>query len=275
MLEHSALSRTEESVVRSVPTGLFIDGRWQDTDRSFPVVDPSTGRDLRSVADAGPDDGMRALDAAVAAQPAWAATTPRERATVLSNAHRLMLEQIDRLALITTLEMGKPLAEARGEIAYAAEFFRWFSEEAVRIDGGYMPAPGGGSRFLVSRQPVGPSLLVTPWNFPMAMGTRKIGPALAAGCTSVVKPAKQTPLSLLALADLLSEAGVPPGVVNVITTSKADEVMAPLILDHRSRKLSFTGSTAVGAAADRQCRHAFGEAGAEFVCDAPLDEEPV
>jgi succinate-semialdehyde dehydrogenase / glutarate-semialdehyde dehydrogenase len=246
MLEQSAISRTEEAAIRSVPTGLFIAGRWQQCERTMPVVDPSTGHELCTVADADPDTGMRALDAAVAAHAEWSATTPRERATVLSNAHRLMLEQIDRLALITTLEMGKPLAEARGEIAYAAEFFRWFAEEAVRIDGGYMQAPAGGSRFLVSRQPVGPSLLVTPWNFPMAMGTRKIGPALAAGCTSIVKPAHQTPLSLLALADLLSEAGLPPGVVNVITTSKAEDVMKPLILDPRSRKLSFTGSTAVG-----------------------------
>ena len=145
-----------------------------------------------------------------------------------------------------TLEMGKPLAEARGEVAYAAEFFRWFAEEAVRIDGGYLPAPGGGSRFLLTRQPVGPSILITPWNFPMAMGTRKIGPAIAAGCTSVIKPAAQTPLSTLALVDILVRAGLPDGVVNVVTTSRSDDVMTPLILDPRSRKLSFTGSTPVG-----------------------------
>ncbi|HET8993767.1 MAG TPA: NAD-dependent succinate-semialdehyde dehydrogenase, partial [Rhodococcus sp. (in: high G+C Gram-positive bacteria)] len=201
---------------------------------------------LCAVADASPADGMRALDAAAAAQDSWAQTSPRERSTILSDVYRLMIENVDRLALVMTLEMGKPLAEARGEVSYAAEFFRWFAEEAVRIDGGYMQAPAGESRFLVTKQPVGPCLLITPWNFPMAMGTRKIGPAIAAGCTSVIKPASQTPLSILALADLLSEAGLPPGVVNVVTTSQSDEVMAPLILDSRSRKLSFTGSTGVG-----------------------------
>jgi len=248
MHEHTATAPTasEIAAVDSVPTGLVIGGTRHDTARRMPVLDPSTGTELCTVADADPDDGMRALDAAVAAQPAWAATTPRERSTILADAYRLLIEDIDRLALVMTLEMGKPLAEARGEITYAAEFFRWFSEEAVRIDGNYMPAPTGGSRFLVTRQPVGPSLLVTPWNFPMAMGTRKIGPAIAAGCTSVVKPASQTPLSMLALVEILDRAGCPPGVVNVVTTSRADDVMTPLILDPRSRKLSFTGSTAVG-----------------------------
>ncbi|MCK0092983.1 NAD-dependent succinate-semialdehyde dehydrogenase [Rhodococcus sp. F64268] len=240
------LSPNEDAAIRTVPTGLFIDGRWQDADRTMPVVDPSTERELCSVADASPADGMRALDAAAAAQDSWAQTSPRERSTILADAYRLMIENVDRLALIMTLEMGKPLAEARGEVSYAAEFFRWFAEEAVRIDGGYMQAPAGGSRFFVTRQPVGPTLLITPWNFPMAMGTRKIGPAIAAGCTSVIKPASQTPLSILALADLLSEAGLPAGVVNVVTTSQSDDVMAPLILDPRSRKLSFTGSTGVG-----------------------------
>src|SRR5690606_9116026 len=165
---------------------------------------------------------------------------------VLARAYALLLEERERLALVMTLEMGKPLAESRGEVTYAAEFLRWFAEEAVRVDGGYMPAPAGGARFLVMRQPVGPSILITPWNFPMAMGTRKIAPAVAAGCTSVIKPAAQTPLSTLALADVLVRAGLPDGVVNVVTTSRADEVMTPLILDPRSRKLSFTGSTRVG-----------------------------
>ncbi|MFD4368967.1 NAD-dependent succinate-semialdehyde dehydrogenase [Rhodococcus sp. NPDC058521] len=237
---------TEDQAIQSVRTGLFIGGKWRDTAQTMPVHDPSTGEVLCSVADASPAEAAEALDAAAAAQASWAATTPRERATVLSNAHRLLLENTERLALVMTLEMGKPLKESRGEIAYAAEFFRWFAEEAVRIDGGYTTAPAGGSRFLVTRQPVGPCLLITPWNFPMAMGTRKIGPAIAAGCTSVIKPASLTPLSTLALADILVEAGLPDGVVNVVTTSHSDEVMAPLIRDPRSRKLSFTGSTGVG-----------------------------
>ncbi|MEV0947534.1 NAD-dependent succinate-semialdehyde dehydrogenase [Rhodococcus sp. NPDC049939] len=236
----------EKAAIESVPTGLFIGGKWHRSPRTMPVYDPSTGQILCEVADADATAACEALDAAVAAQPAWAATPPRQRSTILADAHRLLLENVDRLALIMTLEMGKTLAEARGEIAYAAEFFRWFAEEAVRIDGGYMTAPGGGSRFLVTRQPVGPSLLITPWNFPMAMGTRKLGPAIAAGCTSVIKPAAQTPLSSLALADILVQAGLPDGVVNVVTTSTPDEVMTPLILDGRTRKLSFTGSTKVG-----------------------------
>ncbi len=236
----------ESDAIASVPTDLFIGGRWTKAARTMPVEDPSTGRVLCEVADATPEEAMAALDAAASAQAAWAATPPRERSDVLARAYRLILDETDRLALIMTLEMGKPLAESRGEVTYAAEFFRWFAEEAVRIDGGYMTAPGGGSRFLVARQPVGPSILITPWNFPMAMGTRKIGPAIAAGCTSVIKPAAQTPLSTLALADILVRAGLPDGVVNVVTTSRADDVMTPLILDPRSRKLSFTGSTAVG-----------------------------
>ncbi|WP_324652336.1 NAD-dependent succinate-semialdehyde dehydrogenase [Georgenia sp. H159] len=236
----------ETDAIASVPTGLFIGGQWRQAARTMPVEDPSTGRVLCEVADADPDEAMAALDAAAAAQGSWAATAPRERSEILGRAYDLIIEQQERLALIMTLEMGKPLAEARGEVAYAAEFFRWFAEEAVRIDGGYMPAPAGGSRFLVMRQPVGPSILITPWNFPMAMGTRKIGPAIAAGCTSVIKPAAQTPLSTLALADILVQAGLPDGVVNVVTTSRSDDVMTPLILDARSRKLSFTGSTPVG-----------------------------
>ena len=236
----------EQDAISSVHTGLFIDGQWREAARTMPVEDPSTGRVLCEVADGGPEDAAAALDAAVAAQQEWAATAPRERSEVLSRAYDLLMQDRDRLALIMTLEMGKPLAEARGEVAYAAEFFRWFAEEAVRIDGGFMTAPAGGSRFLVARQPVGPCILITPWNFPMAMGTRKIGPAIAAGCTSVIKPASQTPLSTLALADILVRAGLPAGVVNVVTTSRSDDVMSPLILDPRSRKLSFTGSTPVG-----------------------------
>ncbi len=236
----------ENEAIASVPTGLFIGGRWVQTARTLPVEDPSTGQVLTEVADADPDEAKGALDAAAAAQADWARTAPRERSEILTRAYNLLVEETDRLALIMTLEMGKPLAEAKGEVAYAAEFFRWFAEEAVRIDGGFMTAPAGGSRFMVSKEPVGPCILITPWNFPMAMGTRKIGPAIAAGCTSVIKPAALTPLSTLALVDILVRAGLPDGVVNVVTTSRTDEVMTPLILDPRSRKLSFTGSTPVG-----------------------------
>lgn len=236
----------EREAIDSVPTGLFIGGEWVTTKATLPVEDPSTGRVLTEIADATPEEAARALDAAAEAQSSWGATAPRERSEILARAYDLLLEERDRLALIMTLEMGKPLAEAKGEVAYAAEFFRWFAEEAVRIDGGYMTAPAGGSRFLVAKEPVGPCILITPWNFPMAMGTRKIGPAIAAGCTSVIKPASQTPLSTLALVDILVRAGLPKGVVNVVTTSKTDDVMTPLILDPRSRKISFTGSTPVG-----------------------------
>ncbi|HET7387060.1 MAG TPA: NAD-dependent succinate-semialdehyde dehydrogenase [Nocardioidaceae bacterium] len=246
---------SEARVVAAVQKRLFIDGAWTDAEASatFEVLDPSTGEPLCRVADASPADGRRALDSAVAVQHAFAATAPRARADMLMRAFHLLHERIDDLAMLMTLEMGKPLAEARGEIGYAAEFFRHFASEAVRIDGGYQVAPAGGARFLVTRQPVGPCLLITPWNFPMAMGTRKIGPAIAAGCTSVVKPAPQTPLSMLALADILREAGVPDGVVNLVPTTRAGEVMEPLIRSGAARKLSFTGSTAVGRTLLAQC----------------------
>ncbi|MGH9059799.1 MAG: NAD-dependent succinate-semialdehyde dehydrogenase, partial [Acidimicrobiales bacterium] len=197
-------------------------------------------------ADASVEDGRAALDAAVAAQAGWAATAPRERGEVLRRAFEVMMDRGEQLALLMTLEMGKPLAESRSEVAYGAEFFRWFSEEAVRIGGGYATTPDGTGRMLTMRQPVGPCLLITPWNFPLAMATRKIGPALAAGCTVVLKPAELTPLSSLATASILAEAGLPAGVVNVVPTSRAAEVTGPLIKDPRLRKLSFTGSTEVG-----------------------------
>jgi succinate-semialdehyde dehydrogenase/glutarate-semialdehyde dehydrogenase len=245
----------EARVVQAVPKQLFIEGKWQDASggRTFDVTDPATGKTLCSVADASEEDGRAALDAAVAAQPDFAATPPRERADILTRSFELLHARIDDLALLMTMEMGKPLAEARGEIAYAAEFFRHFAEEAVRIDGGYQTAPAGGARFLVARQPVGPCLLITPWNFPMAMGTRKLGPAIAAGCTSVIKPAPQTPLSMLALMDILTEAGLPAGAVNCITVTDAGPVMEPLIRSGLARKLSFTGSTQVGRLLLEQC----------------------
>ena len=245
----------ERQVVDSVPTGLFIGGTWRpsSTGATFPVEDPSTGEVLVRVADASPADGLQALEAAAKAQVGWAAVPPRDRSEILRRAFELLLERRDELAWLMTLEMGKPLAEARGEITYAAEFLRWFSEEAVRIDGGYAVAPNGAGRFLVMRQPVGPCVLITPWNLPMAMGTRKIGPAVAAGCTMVIKPAEQTPLSMLALAAILQEAGLPDGVLNVVTTSDPGPVMEPVIRDGRARKLSFTGSTPVGRKLLEQC----------------------
>ena len=249
------LTDRESAVVSAAPRQLLIGGTWVDATggATFDVLDPSTGEVLCAVADAGPDDGRRALDAAVRAQVGFAGSSPRERADILTRAFELLHERIDDLALLMTLEMGKPVAEAKGEIAYAAEFLRHFAAEALRIDGGYQTAPAGGARFLVTRQPVGPCLLITPWNFPMAMGTRKIGPAIAAGCTSVVKPAHQTPLSMLALGAILLEAGLPDGVVNIVTCVQAGAVMEPLIRSGLARKLSFTGSTKVGKVLLAQC----------------------
>jgi succinate-semialdehyde dehydrogenase / glutarate-semialdehyde dehydrogenase len=240
---------SEKRVVDSAPKGLLIGGKWQDAagGKTLPVDDPSTEEVLCEVADAGAEEAKAALDAAVAAQRDWARTPPRDRGEILRRSFELLNERVDDLALLMTLEMGKPLAESKGEIAYAAEFFRWFAEEAVRIPGDYTVAANGQGRTVVMRQPVGPCLLITPWNFPMAMGTRKIGPAVAAGCTMVMKPAGATPLSMLALAQIMEEAGLPPGVLNVITTSSSRETTSPLIEDARLRKISFTGSTEVGA----------------------------
>ncbi|GAA0325108.1 aldehyde dehydrogenase family protein [Kineococcus aurantiacus] len=241
-------SLREKELLAAVPTGLFVGGSWREAadGARVAVEDPSTGQTLVEIADASVEDGAAALDAAVAAAPAWARTPTRVRAEVLRRAFELIAARADDFALLMTLEMGKPLAEARGEVAYGNEFFRWFSEEAPRISGRYSQNPAGGSRLLTMKQPVGPVLAILPWNFPLAMGTRKIAPALAAGCTVVVKPATQTPLTTLLLAQTLAEAGVPDGVVNVVTTSRTSEVVAPLIADPRLRKLTFTGSTPVG-----------------------------
>ena len=231
-----------------VRTELFIGGSWRPAagGAKLPVDDPATGKALCEVADASPEDGMDALDAAVGAQSGFAAMPPRERGEILRRAFQLITERADDLALLMTLEMGKPIAESKGEITYAAEFFRWFAEEAVRIEGRFATAPNGQGRLITMRQPVGPCYAITPWNFPMAMGTRKIGPAIAAGCTMVIKPAQQTPLSMLALAKIFEEAGLPAGVLNVITSSSSSEVSKPIISDPRLRKLTFTGSTEVG-----------------------------
>lgn len=238
----------ETQLLASVPTGLFVGGQWRaaSTGSTFDVHDPSTGEVIARVADASPEDGAAALDAAAGAQAAWAATAPRTRGEILRRAFELVTARADDFALLMTLEMGKPLAESRAEVAYGAEFLRWFSEEAVRISGRYATAPDGRNRLLVAQRPVGPSLLITPWNFPLAMATRKVAPALAAGCTSVLKPAALTPLTALLFAEVLREAGVPDGVVNVIPTTRAGAVTGPLIKDSRLRKLSFTGSTEVG-----------------------------
>ena len=237
----------EQSVVDRVPKQLYIAGEWRDgAEGTFAVEDPSTAQALCEVADASPGDAMAALDAAVEAGPGFAAMAPRERGEILRRAFELIIERKEDLALLMTLEMGKSVAESLGEITYAAEFFRWFSEEAVRIDGRYAVAANGAGRVLTMKQPVGPCLMVTPWNFPLAMGTRKIGPAIAAGCTMVVKPAALTPLSMLALAQILQEAGLPGGVLNVFTATSSSSTSGPLIADPRLRKLSFTGSTEVG-----------------------------
>ncbi|MDN5854408.1 MAG: NAD-dependent succinate-semialdehyde dehydrogenase [Actinomycetia bacterium] len=244
----SELQGREAEVVDQVGKRLFIGGRWRDAEggATLPVEDPSTGSVIAEVADASVADGTAALDAAVAAQAQWAATAPRDRGEILRRAFELIVERTDELALLMTLEMGKPLADSRAEIAYGAEFFRWFSEEAVRVAGRYSVAPNGATRLVTMKQPVGPCLMITPWNFPLAMGTRKIGPAIASGCTMVVKPASLTPLSMYALADILTEAGLPEGVLNIVTTSRTGDVMEPLIRDSRLRKLTFTGSTPVG-----------------------------
>ena len=238
----------ESAVVEQAPTQLFIGGEWRDASggETLAVEDPSTGETLVEVADATPEDATAALDAACAVQAEWAQHPPRERGEILRRVFEAMTEHADDLALLMTLEMGKPLAESQAEIAYAAEFLRWFSEESVRIEGRFATAPNGVGRLITMKQPVGPCYAITPWNFPAAMGTRKIGPAVAAGCTMIIKPAQQTPLSMLALAKLFEEAGLPAGVLSVITSSSSSEVSKPLISDPRLRKLTFTGSTEVG-----------------------------
>ncbi|HKJ35121.1 MAG TPA: NAD-dependent succinate-semialdehyde dehydrogenase [Solirubrobacterales bacterium] len=242
------MSSSEQSVIEAVPKQLLIGGEWRDATGggTLGVEDPSTGETLCEIADGTEDDARAAIDAAVEAQPGWRSTPANDRSEILHEAFRKLGERADELALLMTLEMGKALAESKGEVNYAAEFLRWNSGEALRVDGYYKDAGNGQSRVLVMREPVGPCFLITPWNFPMAMGTRKIGPAIAAGCTMVVKPAKQTPLSMLALAEVLEECGLPKGVLSVITSSSASSVSEPIISDPRLRKLSFTGSTPVG-----------------------------
>jgi succinate-semialdehyde dehydrogenase/glutarate-semialdehyde dehydrogenase len=236
------------SALPDVPTQLFIGGSWRDATggATFAVENPADGSTLVEVANGTVEDGKAAIDAAVAAQPDWAKVPPRDRGEILRSAFETVVDRADELATIMTLEMGKPLSESQAEITYGAEFLRWFSEEAVRVSGRYSVAPNGATRLLTLKQPVGPCLMITPWNFPLAMGTRKIAPAIAAGCTMVVKPAGLTPLTMLWLAKVLEESGVPEGVLNVVTTKSTGEVMEPIIRDPRLRKLTFTGSTEVG-----------------------------
>ena len=238
----------EAELLARVPSQNYINGEWVDssTGKTLEVLDPATGNVIKTIADASPEDGIRALDAAVAAQDSWAATPPRVRSDLLRKAFDLVQERKEEFALLMSIEMGKPLAEAVGEVNYGSEFLRWFSEEAVRVYGRYNSNPEGTGRAFVTHLPVGPCFLITPWNFPLAMATRKIAPALAAGCTVVIKPATLTPLTTLYFVKVLEEVGVPAGVVNVFATTKSAEVSNPIILDKRLRKLSFTGSTGVG-----------------------------
>src|SRR3954447_14861339 len=235
-------------VLSKVPTDLFIGGTWRGAGEGgrFDVTDPATGEVIAQVADASVEDGMAAVNAAAEAGPAWAATPPRERAEILRRAWELMTERTEEIATLISLENGKALADAKGEATYAAEFFRWYAEETVRMDGMVTTAPSGANRILVVHQPVGVCVLVTPWNFPAAMATRKMGPALGAGCTLVLKPASDTPLTALLMAQILDDAGVPAGVVNVVPARRSGEVVAAMVNDDRVRKLSFTGSTEVG-----------------------------
>ena len=239
---------TEQEVLAKVPTGLFIDGKWVagNGEALIQVEDPATGKTLLEIANASPDDGLAALTAAATAQDKWAKTSPRDRAEILRRTFELVRDRAEDFAMLISLEMGKPLAEARGEVAYGNEFVRWFSEEAVRIGGRYGSLPEGHGRMLITKRPVGPAFAITPWNFPLAMATRKIGPAIAAGCTMVVKPAELTPLTTLLFVKTLEEAGLPAGVINVITTSTSAATSGPIIADSRLRKITFTGSTQVG-----------------------------
>ncbi|HWJ85652.1 MAG TPA: aldehyde dehydrogenase family protein, partial [Cellulomonas sp.] len=262
----------EAQLLADVPDGLFIAGEWRPArdGGQLDVNDPSTGHVVKQIASAGVEDGLAALDAASEAFPAWAATPARERAEILRRAFDLLQERKEDIALLMTIEMGKPLAEARGEVAYGGEFLRWFSEETAHLQGRYGANPEGTGRMIVTHHPVGPCFLITPWNFPLAMATRKIAPALAAGCTVVVKPAALTPLTTLFFATILEDAGVPAGVVNVVTTTASGPVSEAIIRDPRLRKLSFTGSTPVGQALLQQAAHGVLRTSMELGGNAPF-----
>jgi succinate-semialdehyde dehydrogenase/glutarate-semialdehyde dehydrogenase len=259
-----------ERLLSSVPTGLWIGGEERPGSSTFDVLNPANDEVLISVANATAADAVAALDAACAVQDSWAATPARERGEVLRAVFETIIDRAEDIATLMTLEMGKVLAESMGEVRYGAEFFRWFAEEAVRIAGRYTPSPAGTGRIVVTKQPVGPCYAITPWNFPLAMGTRKIGPALAAGCTMIVKPAQETPLTMLLLAKLMTDAGLPPGVLSVLPSNKPREVTTALIEDGRLRKLSFTGSTGVGKALLKQSSDALLRTSMELGGNAPF-----
>jgi len=258
------------ALLKSVPTGLWIGGEERSGSSTFDVLNPANDEVLVSVADGIAEDAIAALDAACAVQADWAATPPRERGEILRAVFEAITARADDIAALMTLEMGKVLAESKGEVKYGSEFFRWFAEEAVRIGGRYTPAPAGTGRIIVTKAPVGPCYAITPWNFPLAMGTRKIGPALAAGCTMIVKPAQETPLTMLLLAKLMDEAGLPKGVLSVLPTTKPRDVTAALIDDGRIRKLTFTGSTGVGKALAKQASDALLRQSMELGGNAPF-----
>ncbi len=262
----------ERSVLDSVPARLFVGGEWVDAEggRTVDVHNPATGEIIRTIADASVADGVCALDAAVSVQQEWGATPPRIRGEILRRAFDLLQQRKDEFALLMTLEMGKPIAEAAGEVAYGGEFLRWFSEEAVRIAGRYGQNPEGTGRMIVTQRPVGPCYLITPWNFPLAMATRKLAPAIAAGCTAVIKPATLTPLTTLALVAVLEEAGLPRGVVNAITTTSTVELSDALFADGRLRKVSFTGSTPVGVTLLKQAAEGVLRTSMELGGNAPF-----
>ena len=258
---------TEQS---TYPTGVFIGGRWLESATRFDVVDPATEQTITSVVDAGPEHARAAMEAASGASESWAATTPRERSDLLRAAYELVIDRKDAFARTMTREMGKPLAEAYGEVAYGAEFLRWFSEEAVRVAGRFAVAPASGQRILTMKMPVGPVYAITPWNFPLAMATRKLAPALAAGCTAIIKPAHETPLTTLLFIQALQDAGLPDGVVNCLTTTRSAEVSEPIMTDPRLRKVTFTGSTPVGKILLRQAADSVLRTSMELGGNAPF-----
>lgn len=266
------MTRSAADIISALGTGIHVDGAWHDaaSGATFDVVNPATGEAIATIADGGASDAAAAIEAAGRAQPSWAAVPARERAEILRRAYELIVERADELALLMTTEMGKPLAEAKGEVTYGAEFFRWFSEEACRIRGDARRSPDGKTRLMVIHEPVGPCILITPWNFPLAMATRKIGPAIAAGCTMVFKPANLTPLTSLYVVDLLREAGLPDGVLNVVCTTDAGGVVEPWIDSGIARKLSFTGSTPVGRTLLEQCARGVLRTSMELGGNAPF-----
>lgn len=265
-----SIEELERMVIDALPAGQYINGQWVTNQTTIPVENPATGQIIAEVHDADPATAMSALDAAAAAQPAWAATKPRDRAEILRRAFDLVQARRDLFAACMTMEMGKPFAEAQGEVDYGTEYLRWYSEQASRNEGYFAPSPTTGRRTLTMRMPVGPVLAITPWNFPLAMATRKIAPAMAAGCTSIVKPAKLTPLTMLLFMQILEEAGTPAGVVNCFTTNSSGGTTGPLLADERLRKVTFTGSTEVGRGLLRQAADQVLKSSMELGGNAPL-----